>query len=117
MSDASGKYAPRPGSIPGVAVNLGGHLLVLAPLGLLLTRKFDERGKALAAQEDATEDDQIAMGLDMILASLNRNYPDMTIEALRELVDSVNVVEAMNAITTQSGMKRVTPGELSPGSQ
>jgi hypothetical protein len=112
MSDGNGKWAPVPGKIPGVAVNLGGHTLVLAPLGIGKAREFSERGK-----EAKTDDDMAALGVAMIHASLVRNYPDITLDAVRDLLDTGNLREATDAIAAQSGLKRVTPGELTPGSQ
>jgi hypothetical protein len=105
----NGKYAPRPGNIPGVAVNLGGLHLVLAPLGLRLMREFEARGKDIKDPEDA-----VTFNLDVILASLHRNYPDITREELEALLDSQNVQECMTSIFMQSGLQRITPGELKP---
>lgn len=115
MSEGNGKYAPRPGNIPGVAVNLGGIDFVLAPLGLRLAREFEAKGKQLR-DENAGDDAQIEFGIEIILASLNRNYPEITLDELRELIDSANVIEAQQAIAGISGMKRVKPGELAPRS-
>lgn len=116
MSNESGngKYAPRPGNIPGVAVNLGGVDLVLAPLGLRLMREFQEKGKEIQKPE-VTSEQAYDFNAEVILASLQRNYPDMTREDLDALLDSANVKEAFHAVFEQSGFKRVKPGEIPPG--
>lgn len=108
MSDDEKSYAPRPGMIPGVPINLGGHMFVLAPLGLRAARELEARAKEAGADQEKL----FALGIDTILVSLHRNYPDITIEELNELVDVANIVEAQEAITGTSGMKRVMPGEL-----
>lgn len=106
-------YAPRPGFIPGVAVNFGGHLLVCAPLGLLKSREFSARMREIG--EAPTEEQMEAISVDFILASLQRNYPAMTDEELRTLLDARSIEEAAAAIRGGSGLKLVTPGELTAG--
>lgn len=109
-------YAPRPGHIRGVALNIGGHDLVLAPLNLRLAREFEAKGKELQAKQPAPSvEDAHAFNVEVILASLNRNYPDLTSEALDALLDTETEKEAIEAVMNQSGMKRVKPGELTPG--
>lgn len=108
LNGNDGKYQPRPGHIPGVVVNFAGNNLVLAPLGLGAVREFDKRHKEAGDDRDAT----MEIGIDMILASLRRNYPEMEREQLIALLDQLNIAEASKAITQQSGMERITPGEL-----
>lgn len=115
MPDVSGKYGPRPGHIPGVPINLGGHEFVLAPLTLAMAREIETRGEALRANTEATQDDHIAFGQWIVLQSLQRNYPDITAEELAPLLDSANIEEAQAAIAGTSGLRRVKPGELTPG--
>lgn len=115
MSTEGSKYAPRPGHIPGVAVNLGGHMLVLAPLGLALVRHFDERGAEMRKRNPPpSAEEQYDFAIEIVLASLQRNYPDMTIGDVQGLVDLVSLDEAQGKVFNQSGMQRVTPGELTP---
>lgn len=107
------KYAPRPGNIPGVPINLGGIDFVLAPLGLKLAREAAERGKAMS-EATATEADAFAFGIWMVHQSLLRNYPDITIEEVEALLDQDNMKEANEAIAGLSGLQRVKPGEIKP---
>lgn len=117
MAELNGKnYAPRPGHIPGVVVNLGGHQLVLAPFGLRLLREYQARMQELTKRDPPAEpEDYQAAQTDAITASLQRNYPEITREEVEPLLDSQNTIEAVRAILDQSGMKRVTPGEIQPG--
>jgi hypothetical protein len=115
MSELNGKYAPRPGFIPGVAINLGGIDFVLAPLGLRLMREFQTKSDEMSKREPAaTPEDWYALNVEAIVASLQRNYTDMTAEALDPLLDSTNVQEALKLVLDQTGLKRVKPGELQP---
>lgn len=110
MSEHNGKhYQPRPGFIRGVVVNFAGNDFVLAPLGLGAVREFDKRGKAIKPDDT---DEKISIGVDMIVASLQRNYPEITREEIEPMLDMVSIEEATRAITSQSGMERTTPGEL-----
>jgi hypothetical protein len=114
VSEGGGsKYAPKPGHIPGVPINLGGNDFVLAPLGLRLAREASEKGKAISTGE-ASEDDAFAFGAWMVHQSLLRNYPDITIEEVNELLDQGNIKEASDAIAGLSGLQRVKPGEIAP---
>jgi hypothetical protein len=111
VSEAASKYAPVPGKIPGVPINLGGVNFVLAPLGLRLAREAAERGAKINAN-NPTDADMFEFGAWMIHQSLLRNYPDITAEEVMALLDSANVVEASDAIAGTSGLKRVAPGEI-----
>lgn len=113
----NGKYAPRPGNIPGVVVNLGGNELVLAPLGIRLARDFEAKGKALSGGDGATPEAVHKFNVSVILASLHRNYPDIERKEVEALLDTANEGEAVLAVFSQSGLKKATPGELTPGSQ
>lgn len=112
MSDAAGKYAPRPGHIPGVALNLGGHEFVLAPLGLRLVREIEAKGHALRESPDATPEQMHDFSVGIVHVSLLRNYPDITLAEVADLVDTVTLQEAQALVLNQSGLKRVTPGEI-----
>jgi hypothetical protein len=116
VTDLNGKYAPLPGKIPGVVLNLGGHEFVLAPLGLLLMRSCQDKSRALSAKKEpaATPEEWNDWAVDIILASLVRNYTDMTREHLEPLLDSYNTDLATSAVLSQTGLKRATPGELKP---
>lgn len=116
MSTEGSKYAPRPGHIPGVACNLGGHMLVLAPLGLALVRHFEAKGDEMRKRNPPPKsEDYTAFAIEIVLASLQRNYPEMTKGDVEGLVDIVSLDEAQGKVFNQSGMQRVTPGELTPG--
>lgn len=109
------KYAPVPGKIPGTALNLGGHDLVLAPLTLdqiqALTAQIEKLGAV------ANMADLVATALPVIHASLMRNYPDMTLEDVRALVDVGNIRKASQAVIGVSGFEFAEPGETTPRGQ
>jgi hypothetical protein len=120
VSNESGnaKYAPRPGNIPGVAMNLGGIDFVLAPLGLRLIRESQAKTKELqkkAAEGIDVDSEYYALNIDSVFESLRRNYPEITRDEVESLIDAGNLPDCVNAIMGASGLKKVTPGELKPG--
>ncbi len=112
MSNESGngKYAPRPGNIPGVAVNLGGVDYIIAPLNL---RQAEELEPIISGLVQAPEGETVAAaikrGLPIILASLQRNYPDITAEQLADLIDLGNFRACIDAVTSTSGYTKGEP--------
>ncbi len=117
MSDAvnGNKYAPVPGKIPGVSINLGGHDLIVAPLSLDQVQALDSQIQELNSVDGMKLAEAVGKGLPVMLAAVQRNYPDMTEDSLRPLIDLGNFKELINIIIDSSGYKRVSPsGESKP---
>ncbi len=115
VSEVNGKYAPVPGKIPGRPINLGGRDFVLAPLSLDQIRHFEPQAKELD-KPNGTLAEQIEAVLPLILASLQRNYEDMTVDHLRPLIDVGNFAEAARAVVDVTGYRTAPPGESRPAS-
>ncbi len=115
MSEHNGsKYAPVPGKIPGRLVNMSGVDLVFAPLTLDQVQAFEE---TLATPTNGMKlRESMEFMLPVLLASLQRNYEDMTAEQLRPLLDVANMKEAGEALMDISGYTRTLPGEARPAS-
>jgi hypothetical protein len=45
------------------------------------------------------------------MASLSRNYPDITLERVQEIVDVGNMTAAIKAVLSVSGYREAAPGE------
>ncbi len=117
VSEPNGnKYAPVPGKIPGRQINMGGLLLTFAPLSLDQVQALEPVVAKMGPQEGKTLAATIEDALPILLASLQRNYPDLTIEQLRPLVDVGNFGEATSAVIDISGYGRTLPGETLPAS-
>lgn len=114
MTDG-GSWAPVPGKIPGTELNLGGRVLVLAPLNLDQVQAFDEKISGLGG--DVPLRDAINAAVPIIHASLSRNYPDMTVDDVRGLLDVGNFRQALEAVVASSGYALAVPGESSPASR
>jgi hypothetical protein len=106
------KYAPIPGKIPGTAVNLGGHEFIIAPLNLDLFIEHEKTISQFGSIEKSISG--LERVLPTFLASIRRNYPDMTLEALRGLVDFGNFTQLTDAIVETNALKLKAPGESVP---
>src|SRR5574337_945295 len=114
MEANGGGYAPQPGKIPGARMNLGGRELVLAPLNLQQVEQFESVLPELGKQGSLR--DALSTGVPIIHASLSRNYPEITLDEVRGLLDIGNFREALDAMLGISGYSRRQPGEPTPAS-
>ena len=112
---SEGKYAARPGSIPGTPLNLGGLRLVMAPLNFAQVEQFESLLPNLGRRETFAEN--VDEALPVIHASLSRNYPDLTLAELRLLLDLDNFPKACDALVRISGYTEAAPGESVPAGQ
>ena len=100
--------------IRGDTIEFGGAQLVFAPLNL---EAMEEREEDFAAIGTIRPTDffmsrtQIDAFSRIVLASLNRNYQNITIEDVKKYVDAENLGEIMDAICVPSGLRRKRLGE------
>ncbi len=89
--------------IDGEEIEIGGEAFIMPPCN------FSGMIKYLALAEKlptATYLEQMDLLADMILIPLNRNYPDLTKERLKDLLDSNGANRAIGAIVRMSGLKK-----------
>ena len=96
--------------IEGVNVKLGEREFIIPPVPFSAVRRnpcvFDGSKQA----------DMLEMA-DILLATIQRNYPDVTAEELDRHLDAVNFREAFAAAMGASRMEPKAPGEVEAGSQ
>jgi hypothetical protein len=110
---STSNYVPVPGKIPGVAFNLGGNDFILAPLNL---QQVEAMEPVIAKFKDANDMAAVAeVARQLVTASLSRNYPDITEDDVKHLLDLGQMREAIQAVLGVSGYK--TAGEGKPGGQ
>jgi hypothetical protein len=97
--------------IKGVTLNLGGDDYVVPPLNLEQLEEHAEIIDKLAGPLSAKE--QRPLQVTLIKAALSRNYPEITAEQLRKLLDLGNLLETYLAVMAMSGFEPV--GEPQPG--
>ena len=95
----------------GVRVTLGQQVYVVPALTIRQVRAMSEDLAAIKSIVGEPTPEQTDSMLRIVQAAVSRNYPDMTVEQLEEVVDLNSLPVVMKAITGQSGLERVKPGE------
>ena len=90
--------------IDGKKINLGGEDFIMPPCNFLGLEKYLEISEKLPTISDQKE--QMSLMAEMVLIPLKRNYPDLTLDQVKGLLDPVNVHEAIVAIVEVSGLKK-----------
>lgn len=91
--------------VKGFIMNLGGEDYVLAPLALGPFQQLEERIMAFGRQEldEKTSTDTL---LQMAYHSLRRNYEDITMERVGEIVGLEHSTDLFLAVMDVSGLRR-----------
>ncbi len=106
--------------IDGEKISLGGKEFVVPPLSFKQLRKFLPMIHTFTAGADSNSDflggssQMIDTMLMIILAALNRNYPDMTPDDLEELLDVATIFPVFKAVIGVAGLVQAV-GKLAPG--
>jgi hypothetical protein len=93
----------------GVAIELGGAPYVLPPLSLGALEDFEQRLESFSALKVI---DQVRLVVDLVHRALRRNYPELTRDEVRELVDTDNAFDLFAKVLSVSGL---TQGEADAG--
>ncbi|WP_423396025.1 hypothetical protein [Burkholderia sp. LMG 21824] len=92
--------------IDGVSVVLAGRTFVIPPLNFKLLQTLAEPLAVVNKGGSFVSDPETrAAFVTVILASINRNYPDVTNDQLLDLLDVANAQSAMLALLGISGFK------------
>ena len=102
------QYQAQAGRIPGTLINLGGVEFVMPPMNLDQVQQFEDLMPTLGQKPSFMENAEEA--LPIILAALNRNYPDLTLDDLRPLIDLGNFRTACDALAKSSGYVSASGG-------
>jgi hypothetical protein len=87
--------------VPGVELNLGGTIYTVPPLSLGTLEKLQKESKDFTASTAS-----VTTVIDATTAALKRNYPEMTRDAVAELIDLSMMADVMGAVMDVSGIKR-----------
>ena len=97
--------------IPGVTIQMGGNEWTVPPLTLGQLRKLNDKIASMISigNDDVgiTQEQADTIG-EVVAAALSRNYPDMTIEKVLDLIDLGNARDVISAVLGGSGLR---PGE------
>lgn len=99
----------------GEEFQFGKDTYTLAPLNFFFMRKNQAKLADFSAQK-MSEDQIFDFTVEIVLASLKRNYPEMTQDFVEQNLDMGNVQKVMPAVLGQSGFVKAT-GEVSQKGQ
>jgi hypothetical protein len=97
--------------VPGIAIAMSGQEFTVPPLTLGQLRRMLPKVQQLTDIGAGMGEAQIGVLVEIVTAALQRNYPDMTAEAVENLLDLGNARAVLNAVLTGSGLKEREPGE------
>lgn len=89
--------------IPGISLDLSGETFIVPPLSLGSIEIYEDD---LDSIQSFKPKDQRRLIVNVALAALNRNYPDLTREKLVGLLDLDNMNEVLSATMDVAGLKR-----------
>ncbi len=98
--------------IPGIMVEMGGQQWTVPPLTLGQLRQLMPKVQQLTEIGSQMGEKQIGILVEIVAAALQRNYPDISVEIVENLLDLGNAGAVLNAVLTGSGLR---PRERSPG--
>ena len=97
--------------IPGLMVAMGGQQWTVPPLTLGQLRRLMPKVRQLTEIGAQMGETQIGVLIEIVAAALQRNYPDLTVETVENLLDLGNAAAAADAVLAGSGLKASAPGE------
>jgi hypothetical protein len=96
--------------IRGIPIEMGGSEWIVPPLTVRQVRDLKpERDQV--GQEGISDEELMPVACRIVLAALQRNYPDVTADRLDDLIDMGNFREVLLAVLTGSGLKPAVSGE------
>jgi len=98
--------------IPGIMVSMGGQQWTVPPLTLGQLRRLMPKVQQLTEIGSQMGEKQIRILVEIVAAALQRNYPDISVEIVENLLDLGNAGAVLNAVLTGSGLR---PRDRSPG--
>lgn len=92
--------------IPGVIVEMGGTEYTIPPLNFSAIKKLSSKLATLKDMgEGLPDDEQIDTMIEIIHLAVKRNYPDVTVDEVADMLDMSNAMQAVGAIMSGSGFK------------
>lgn len=87
--------------IKGTDIELGGTVYTVPPLNLASLERFQDR---LATYNGGIDKESVAFVVEVAHAAIKRNYPQMTIDELKENIDLGNIRDIFGAVMNISGL-------------
>lgn len=90
----------------GEWVALGGEEYKIPPLNFRALRELQSRLAAIGSIQGIPTETQMMTVVEVVHAALKRNYPDITVELVEDLVDVGNMMTVFTAVLRVAGMER-----------
>lgn len=100
--------------IDGIKVKIGGERYVLPPLGLAGLKKWLDLQKAFS---DASAAERFELNLEVVHAALVRNYPDLTLDEVKEKIHAGEAVELAGTLTKILELSGMKPAKAEGGAK
>jgi hypothetical protein len=98
--------------IPGIEISMGGKDWTVPPLTLGQLRRLTPKLRLMSTiEERGLTDEHIDTTSEIVATALKRNYPEVTVGEVLELLDMGNFQTVLQAVLAGSGLKRAAPGE------
>lgn len=94
--------------IEGKTVHMSGTDWIIPPLNFKALRRFREELSTMTPAALAASGKVV----DLIHAALTRNYPDLTLDELEDMLDMGNVMAVTEAVLGVSGLVEKQSGEV-----
>ena len=93
--------------IDGVKVMMGGKEWTVPALNFKQVRSLEPK---LAASTEPGFD-TLGFTVEVVQMALSRNYPELTVDEVEEMIDLRNAPELFRVVMGQSGIVEASPGE------
>jgi len=90
--------------IQGVAVTMGRKEWIIPALSLGQIRRLTGKIEGIAKHGSMLTEQQVSDVCEIVHAALKRNYPEVTIEDVEEMVDMGNMRNVIKAVMGQAGL-------------
>jgi hypothetical protein len=99
----------------GAKVRIGGKEWIIPALSLGQIRRLKEKISGLSNLSSMMTDEQVNDVCEIVHTALKRNYPDLALAEVEDMVDLGNMRNVIQAVMGQSGL--VSTGEAGAGSR
>lgn len=99
------------GNKGGTWVVMGAEEYRIPPLGFGAIRELQDRMSAIQGMTELPSAEQMSIVAEIVLLSMRRNYPSITLEEIVDKLDLGNFRQVFEAVLATSGYRRAESGE------
>lgn len=96
----------------GVWVVLGGDEYQIPPLNFGAIQALQDKMKVIQGMSGVPTMEQMRVVAEVVQMAMKRNYPDITVDEIVEMLDLGNFMKVFDALLGQSGYTKSNVGEL-----